>query len=1109
MAASHQGSRPSRWRWRVPIATTPGGQPAGQRARILWADDNADMREYVSRLLGGRFDVQAVADGQAALEAARANPPDLVLSDVMMPRLDGFGLLRALRADPQLREVPIILLSARAGEESRIEGMEAGADDYLIKPFSARELVARVETHVKMSRLRREADAARRESERRLSALVSSLPGMAYRCRNDHQRTMEFVSDGVISITGYTPEELTSGRTHWAQLQHPDDVAWTWEAVQSAAREHRPFQFEYRIRHKDGSERWVSEQGQGVYNGTDEPVAFEGFITDVTERKRTEAASATLAAIVESSDDAIISKSLDGVITSWNKSAERIFGYTASEAVGQPITMLIPPDRLDEEPNILERLKRGERVDHFETIRVRKDGSRLDISLTISPVKDADGRIIGASKVARDITERKQVEAALRVREQELADFFDNAALGLHRVGPDGIILRVNQAELTLLGYTRDEYVGHHIAEFHADQHVIEDLLRRLHAGEELHDYEARLVCKDGTIKHALIDSNVLWEQGQFIHTRCFTRDITAQKQAEALLQQAHATLEQRVEERTALLALIRDVTRAANEASSSAEALQYAVDRLCASTGWPIGHVYLAVAPGAERWAPTAIWHLDDPERFVAFQQATQGLECAAGEDLIGRVGARGQPEWRRDVATDPAFQRRHAAQAAGLSTGVAWPVLVGPEVAGVLEFYATEALAPNTALLEAMTQIGTQLGRAVERERAAAQAQQQQEALLQQEKLAAMSTMLASVAHELNNPLATILLQAELVGDDVRGGPLAEPVTEIAQAAARCERLVRQFLTLARQHTPERTAVAFNTLVTETVEILAYPLRVDNVTVHLHLDDQVPLLWGDPHQLQQVLINLLTNAQQALRAAPGAREVTCTTQYDPAQHRITLAVADTGPGISAALQGRIFEPFFTTKPPGVGTGLGLPLCRGIVEAHGGTLEVTSAPGQGATFRLTLPVGAVPASLPTPPPVDEALAVRGGTILVVDDEPSLAKGLARLLQRDGHTVDTVADGRQALARLETRAYDCILCDVRMPELDGPSLYRLLERQQPHLCQRLIFLTGDTLEPATQAFLEQSGAPCLTKPFPIAEARRAIQRILLAVAPSPPWPWCR
>jgi CheY-like chemotaxis protein len=354
----------------------------------------------------------------------------------------------------------------------------------------------------------------------------------------------------------------------------------------------------------------------------------------------------------------------------------------------------------------------------------------------------------------------------------------------------------------------------------------------------------------------------------------------------------------------------------------------------------------------------------------------------------------------------------------------------------------------------------------------------------------------MLASVAHELNNPLTSIVLQSELLREDLRESPLAEPLTEIAEAAARCERLVRQFLTLARQHQPERTAVAFNTLVAETVELLDYPLRVDNVAVHLHLDDQIPLLSGDPHQLQQVLINLLTNAQQALRAASGARDILCTTQYDPAQHRITLSVTDTGPGIPAALQARIFEPFFTTKPPGVGTGLGLPLCQGIVEAHGGTLGVSSAPGRGTTFQVTLPVGAVPAPTPNPPGAVERAAQRGHTILIVEDEAILATGLARLLRRDGHTVDLAANGRLALAKLDARAYDLILCDVRMPELDGPTLYRLLARQQPELCSRVIFLTGDTLEPATHAFLEQSGALCLTKPFTMAEARRTIGRIL-------------
>jgi two-component system NtrC family sensor kinase len=571
-----------------------------------------------------------------------------------------------------------------------------------------------------------------------------------------------------------------------------------------------------------------------------------------------------------------------------------------------------------------------------------------------------------------------------------------------------------------------------------------------------------------------------------------------AAQAAQAALQQANAALAQRVEARTALLELLLDITRAANEAPSSTEALQYAVDRLCAAMGWPVGHVYLAA--GVARWAPTSIWHLDTPERFIAFQQATQTVEFAAGEGLIGRVGSLGKPEWSVEVATDPAFQRRPAALEAGLKAGVAVPIVVGPEVVGVLECYADEPLAPEPPLLDALTQIGIQLGRAVERERAAAQAQRQQEALVQREKLATMGELLASVAHELNNPLAVIVLQADLLRADTGSGPLAEPVAAIAQAAARCERLVRQFLTLARQHPPERTAVALNTLVTETVALLASPLRVDNVAVHLHLDDQVPPLWGDPHQLHQVLLNLLTNAQHALRAAAGAREVTITTQYNPTQQQITLAVADTGPGIPPALQARIFEPFFTTKPPGVGTGLGLPLCRGIIEAHGGTLEVTSTLGHGATFHITLPLGAVPAPPPAMLSADEAPVVRGQTILVVDDEPSLASGLARLLRRDGHEVDTVANGHLALARLEAHAYDLILCDVRMPDLDGPSLYQLLKRQQPHLCQRFIFLTGDTLEPATQAFLEASGAPCLTKPFSIADARRVIQRVLRAAA---------
>jgi PAS domain S-box-containing protein len=829
---------------------------------------------------------------------------------------------------------------------------------------------------------RQQLEGVLREREQQYRNLLHALPAAVYTC--DVQGRITLYNEAAVTLWGRAPE---IGKDLWCgswQIYEPDGTPLPLDQCPMAValREGRAIRGqEIVIERPDGTRRHVLPYPDPIHNAAGEVIGAVNMLLDLTERKQAEETRERLAAIVDSSDDAIIGQTLEGVITSWNRGAERLYGYTAAEVLGQPLSLLIPPDLPDDLPHLLGRLQRGESIDHYETQRLHKDGTRRDVALTISPIRDSTGRVVGASKIARDITERKRAEAAL---------------------------------------------------------------------------------------------------------------------------QQAYAELEQRVQDRTALLALIHDITVAANTASSPAAALQVAVERICAYTGWPVGHAYLPEPDGTGQWVPAPIWHLADRTRWAVFQQVTQAAPVAPDEGLVGRVGTTGAPAWSEDLRTALAPWQQHAAVQSGLATGCAVPLLVGQEVVGILAFYAEARQAPDATLLDALLQLGTQLGRTIERARAIEQAHRQQEALFQREKLAAMSTLLASVAHELNNPLATILLQAELVREDVRGGPLSEPVTEIADAAMRCERLVRQFLTLARQHPPERAVVALNTLVAETVELLAYPFRVDNVAVHLHLDDQLPPLWGDPHQLQQVLINLLTNAQQALRAAAGAREVTCTTQYDPAQHRITLTVADTGPGIPLALQARIFEPFFTTKPSGVGTGLGLPLCRGIIEAHGGTLEVTSAPDHGATFRITLPVGAVVTAPPATPGTAEGFTERGHTILIVEDEQSLATGLARLLRRDGHTVDTAANGRLALARLDERTYDLILCDVRMPELDGPSLYRLLERQQPHLCQRCIFLTGDTLESATQDFLEQSGAPCLMKPFSIAEARRAIRRAMRPGHPAAP-----
>jgi nitrogen fixation negative regulator NifL len=376
------------------------------------------------------------------------------------------------------------------------------------------------------------------------------------------------------------------------------------------------------------------------------------------------------------------------------------------------------------------------------------------------------------------------------------------------------------------------------------------------------------------------------------------------------------------------------------------------------------------------------------------------------------------------------------------------------------------------------------------------------QRAARIQSEKLADMGTLLAGVAHELNNPLTVVTGYSSILRESLGDGPLRERLDRIVNAAERCVRIVRNFLALARQHPPERQQVRPNQIVREAVELLAYPLRVDNVEVRLDLADDLPTLWADPHQLHQVVVNFITNAHHAMHESASPRRLTIRTRFNAAAARVSLAVGDTGPGIPPDIVGRIFEPFFTTKPLGQGTGLGLPLCQGIVESHGGTIRADSKAGEGALFTIELPVVAAPASAEQEPVAEVRALSPGGRILVVDDEPDVAGVLTDLLRAAHEQVETASDGRAALERLGQADYDLILCDVRMPGLDGPGLYRALRLTRPELLTRFVFLTGDTLNPESREFVEHTGAPCLGKPFDFDEVYRVIGRVLGSRAPS-------
>jgi two-component system NtrC family sensor kinase len=347
------------------------------------------------------------------------------------------------------------------------------------------------------------------------------------------------------------------------------------------------------------------------------------------------------------------------------------------------------------------------------------------------------------------------------------------------------------------------------------------------------------------------------------------------------------------------------------------------------------------------------------------------------------------------------------------------------------------------------------------------------------------------SGVAHELNNPLTGIMGFAQLLLLRDLDDQSRKQVETIYAEAERASKIVSNLLTFARRRKAQKEPANLNTLIERVLELRNYDLRVRNIDVQLALDSSLPETMVDTNQIQQVFLNVVINAEQAMKdGETGTLRIATRTSG----RNVTVSFEDSGAGMSEETVRRIFDPFFTTKDAGEGTGLGLTISYGIIEDHGGRIWAESEPRRGTRFVVELPIVAGSAA-PRPASNGDRVAAEPITrrrVLVVDDEPSIQKLLTGVLEMDGHDVSIAHNGREALDRIGREPFDLVISDIKMPVMGGAELYKTLKDGGSPLARRLIFITGDTVAPETRRFLQGVENAVLSKPFRLRDVRETV-----------------
>jgi two-component system cell cycle sensor histidine kinase/response regulator CckA len=763
---------------------------------------------------------------------------------------------------------------------------------------------------------------------------------------------------------------------------------------------------------------------------------FTVYVRDITARKRAEGAVLWLAAIVESSQDAIIGKDLNGQITSWNRGAELMYGYTAEEIIGKNIGLLVPAGRSDELPRIMEELRAGRRTENFETIRAAKEGRLLNVSLSVSPVLDSDGVVIGASAIVRDITARKIAEEALS-KATETSIYA--SPVPIIAADPRSLVTMWNPAAERVFGWTEKEVIGKPnpiIPE--EDAEAAAALHRRLRAGETLTGVEVRRLRRDGSSVAISLSATPLWDESHKVKGIIgFLTDITQRKRAEEALRRAEEKY--------------RSIFENAPEG------------------------IYQATPEGKYISANTALARIlgfGSPEELISTRNDITNQEYVTPEsraEFIRKIEEHGVVKnfeyqaYRKDGKPIWVSASAHAAR----------------DSEGQILYFegAVQDITQHRELEQQFRQM---------------------------QKIEAVGRLAGGVAHDFNNILMAISSYAELLYKKIPEQDASRRyVNEIMGATNRGSSLTQGLLAFSRKQVFSPKVVDLNTLIAEQIDMLK---RLITESIELRfVPGKVGQVKVDPSQLEQVVMNLVINARDAMpnggtlliETSDGElSEAGCGLQSPVAAGSyVMLAVRDNGCGMDTATKSHIFEPFFTTKEQGKGTGLGLATVFGIVKQSSGHIFVQSEPGHGTTFKIYLP--RIEDVVQAGKQETNDISFSGDeTILLVEDDEAVRESAVEYLATNGYKVLKANRGSEALwiAEQHSNPIHLLVTDLVMPHMSGRELSEKIVRIHPET--KVVFMSGYSNNLLSDQQILDPRHVLLQKPFRLTALGRCIRDTL-------------